>query len=88
MNKRYESKLERLEKIKQQIKEEEKRIEQDIGKHALKTFNLSYEDLEEVKSMIDELYLIYEERKKQNSDDEIESNNYNQPSHNLNHMGG
>lgn len=75
MNKRYESKLERLEKIKQQIKEEEKRIEQDIGKHALKTFNLSYEDLEEVKSMIDELYLIYEERKKQNSDDEI-------------HMGG
>jgi len=70
MNKRYESKLERLEKIKKQIKDEEKRIEQEIGKHALKTFDLSYEDLEKVKSIIDDLYLIYDEQKE---DDSLES---------------
>jgi len=87
MNKRYENQLERLEKIKQQIKEEEKRIEQDIGKHAMKTFDLSYEDLEDIKSMIDELYLIYVERNEKDSSNEIESNNSNESNHILNHMG-
>lgn len=60
--KRLKSKLNKLEEIKQQIKEEEKRIEQEIGKFVLKTFDKTHEESEYIKNIIEELYLIYAEK--------------------------
>lgn len=65
-NKSYIKKLERLEKIKNQIKKEEQRIERNIGKYFIKKFNLSYEESSVAKNMIDDFYIMYERDKKTN----------------------
>lgn len=59
--KRLKAQMDRLEKIKQQIKEEQNKIEQDLGKMFLKTFDLTHEESGRANELIEELLLLHEE---------------------------
>lgn len=76
--KRLKAQLDRLEKIKLQIKEEQNKIEQDLGKTFLKTFDLTHEDSTRANELLEELSMLYEENKEVNTEKELsEETNYN-----------
>lgn len=54
-------KLERLQKLEQEIKEQEKKVEQDVGKTFLKVFNIPHEESDRANELIEELLMLYEE---------------------------
>lgn len=74
----YEKKIDKLEKIKQQIKEEEKKIEQDLGRIFLKTFNLNHSDIEEAKELIKTLGTDYTEKENKEVNESESNTAYNE----------
>ncbi|KIU04558.1 hypothetical protein FKN04_22730 [Bacillus glycinifermentans] len=65
-------KLERLQKLEQEIKEQEKKVEQDVGKAFLKAFDIPHEESEKATELIEELVLLYEEANPDNNEAENE----------------
>ena len=54
-------KLERLQKVEQEIKDQEKKVEQDVGKAFLKAFNIPHEESDRANELIEELLMLYKE---------------------------
>ncbi|MCY8497748.1 hypothetical protein P8917_10085 [Bacillus atrophaeus] len=54
-------KLEKLQKLEQEIKEQEKKVEQDVGKAFLKAFDIPHEESDKANELIEELLMLYEE---------------------------
>ncbi|MEC0434417.1 hypothetical protein P8832_09615 [Bacillus subtilis] len=54
-------KLERLQKLEQEIKDQEKKVEQDVGKAFLKAFNIPHEESDRANELIEELLMLYKE---------------------------
>lgn len=68
MTTRYQSKLQQLEDLKNELKEEKIRVEQSIGKLFLKEFGLGHEDQERIEKLIKDLgteYQLNEEEKEE-----------------------
>ena len=75
---RLKTQMDKLEKIKQQIKEEQNKIEQDLGKAFLKTFDLTHEDSKKANELLEELLMLHEEHKEVKTKNEVsEKNTYN-----------
>lgn len=72
-NNNLKAKLEKLEKVKQQIKDEERKIEQDLGKHILKILDLSHAEFEEAKRQIETLTPIKQENELDEEENHIDS---------------